>query len=139
MFDIGWPELMLIALVTILVVGPKEIPHVLRTVTGFMRKLRGMASEFQNSIDDLAREAELDDLKKNIEKTASGDLAGDLEKSFDPTGDVKKSIAEMESSVTRDPRTEPAPAEPAAKPKPKPKAAKTASSGKAKGGKGKDA
>jgi sec-independent protein translocase protein TatB len=98
MLDIGWPELMIIALITILVVGPKEIPRVLRTVTQIMRKVRGMASEFQSGIDELAREAELDDLKKDIEKTASKDIAGDLEKSIDPTGDVTKSMREIESS-----------------------------------------
>lgn len=98
MLDIGWPELMIIALITILVVGPKEIPRVLRTVTQIMRKVRGMASEFQSGIDELAREAELDDLKKDIEKTASKDIAGDLEKSIDPTGDVNKSVREIESS-----------------------------------------
>lgn len=98
MFDIGWPELMIIALITILVVGPKEIPRVLRTVTQIMRKLRSMASEFQSGIDELAREAELDELKKDIERTASKDLAGDLEKSIDPTGDVTKSVREIESS-----------------------------------------
>ena len=98
MLDIGWPELMIIALITILVVGPKEIPRVLRTVTQIMRKVRGMASEFQSGIDELAREAELDDLKKDIERTASKDIAGDLEKSIDPTGDVNKSVREIESS-----------------------------------------
>ena len=104
MLDIGWPELMIIALVTIIVVGPKEIPRVLRTVTQIMRKLRGMASEFQSGLDDLAREADLDDLKKDIEKTASKDLAGDLENTIDPTGEVSKSMREIESSVKEDPR-----------------------------------
>lgn len=104
MFDIGWPELMIIALITILVVGPKEIPRVLRTVTQIMRKLRSMASEFQSGIDELAREAELDDLKKDIERTGSRDIAGDLEKSIDPTGDVTKSMREIETSLKEDPR-----------------------------------
>jgi sec-independent protein translocase protein TatB len=104
MLDIGWPELAIIALITIIVVGPKEIPRVLRTVTQIMRKVRGMASEFQSGIDELAREAELDDLKKDIEKTASRDLAGDLEKSIDPTGEVTKSMREIETSVKEDPR-----------------------------------
>lgn len=106
MFDIGWPELTIIALITILVVGPKEIPHVLRTVTQFMRKLRSMASEFQSGIDELAREAELDTLKKDIEKTASRDLAGDLESTIDPTGEVTNSMREIESSLKEDPRKE---------------------------------
>lgn len=104
MLDIGWPELTIIALITILVVGPKEIPHVLRTVTQVVRKLRGMASDFQSGIDELAREAELDDLKNNIEKTASKDLASDLENTVDPTGEVTGSVREIESSLKEDPR-----------------------------------
>jgi sec-independent protein translocase protein TatB len=103
MLDIGWPELAIIALITILVVGPKEIPRVLRTVTQFVRKLRAMASEFQSGIDELAREAELDDLKNSIEKTASKDLASDLENTVDPTGEVAGSVREIEASVKEDP------------------------------------
>lgn len=116
MLDIGWPELMIIALITILVVGPKEIPRVLRTVTQIMRKVRGMASEFQSGIDELAREAELDDLKKDIERTASKDIAGDLEKSIDPTGDVNKSVREIESSFKEAQSESKATVEEAAKP-----------------------
>ncbi|MEN8197073.1 MAG: Sec-independent protein translocase protein TatB [Pseudomonadota bacterium] len=104
MLDIGWVELSIIALITILVVGPKEIPRVLRTVTQIVRKVRGMASEFQSGIDELAREAELDDLKKDIEKTASKDLAGDLENTIDPTGEVTESVREIEASLKEDPR-----------------------------------
>jgi sec-independent protein translocase protein TatB len=104
MLDIGWVELSIIALITILVVGPKEIPRVLRTVTQVVRKVRGMASEFQSGIDELAREAELDDLKKDIEKTASKDLAGDLENTIDPTGEVTESVREIEASLKEDPR-----------------------------------
>jgi sec-independent protein translocase protein TatB len=104
MLDIGWPELLIVALVTIMVVGPKELPRVLRTVTQMMRKVRAMASEFQSGIDDLAREAELDDLKKDIEKTASTDIAGELENQIDPTGEVSKSMREIETSLKEDPR-----------------------------------
>lgn len=104
MLDIGWPELLIVALVTIMVVGPKELPRVLRTVTQMMRKVRAMASEFQSGIDDLAREAELDDLKKDIEKTASTDLAGELENQIDPAGEVTKSLREIETSLKEDPR-----------------------------------
>ncbi len=102
MLDIGWVELSIIALITILVVGPKEIPRVLRTVTQVMRKVRGMASEFQSGIDDLARESELDDLKKDIEKTASRDFAGELENTIDPTGEVTESVRDIETSLKED-------------------------------------
>lgn len=104
MLDIGWVELSIIALITILVVGPKEIPRVLRTVTQIMRKVRGMASEFQSGIDELARESELDDLKKDIEKTASRDFASELENTIDPTGEVTESVRDIETSLKEDPR-----------------------------------
>lgn len=104
MLDIGWPELLIVALVTIIVVGPKELPRVLRTVTQVVRKVRAMASEFQSGIDDLAREAELDELKKSIEKTASTDIAGELENQIDPTGEVTRSMQEIETSLKEDPR-----------------------------------
>lgn len=108
MLDIGWPELAIIALITILVVGPKEIPRVLRMVTQAVRKLRSMASEFQSGIDDLAREADLDDLKKDIEKTASTDIAGEIENTIDPTGEVTESVREIETSLKEDPAASPA-------------------------------
>jgi sec-independent protein translocase protein TatB len=104
MLDIGWVELSIIAMITVLVVGPKEIPRVLRTVTQAVRKVRAMASEFQSGIDELAREAELDDLKKDIEKTATQDIAGDLENTIDPTGEVTESVREIETSLKEDPR-----------------------------------
>jgi len=104
MLDIGWVELSIIAMITVLVVGPKEIPRVLRTVTQVVRKVRAMASEFQSGIDELAREAELDDLKKDIEKTATQDIAGDLENTIDPTGEVTASVREIETSLKEDPR-----------------------------------
>lgn len=108
MLDIGWPELAIIALITILVVGPKEIPRVLRMVTQAVRKLRSMASEFQSGIDDLAREADLDDLKKDIEKTASTDIVGEIENTIDPTGEVTESVREIETSLKEDPAASPA-------------------------------
>ncbi|MDH5410322.1 MAG: Sec-independent protein translocase protein TatB [Alphaproteobacteria bacterium] len=111
MLDIGWVELSIIALVTIIVVGPKEIPRVLRTVTQIMRKVRSMASEFQSGIDDLAREAELDDLKKDIQQTASRDFASELENSIDPTGEMTDSVRDIESSLKELPVDSAAPQE----------------------------
>ena len=72
--DIGWQELFLIALVTIIVVGPKEIPRVLRTASSWMRKIRDMARDFQSGIDDLAREAELDDFRKELASAKDFDV-----------------------------------------------------------------
>ena len=95
MFDIGWQELFLVALVTIIVVGPKEIPRVLRTVTLWIRKVRSMAREFQDGIDDLAREADLDDLRQEITKTGNVDLDGEIGRSIDPSGEMQDTVREI--------------------------------------------
>lgn len=104
MLDIGWYELLVVAVITVLIVGPKELPRVLRTVTQFTRKLRSMASEFQSGIDDLAREAELDDLKKTIEDTASRDLEDEIESALDPTGEFTDSVREIGDSIKEEPK-----------------------------------
>lgn len=100
MLDIGWPELMVIAAVTIVVVGPREIPRVLRTVNGYVRKARSLASEFHSSIEDMAREADLEDLKKKMKETGD-EFTGDFEKNVDPTGDVSRSMREVKDSMNK--------------------------------------
>ena len=97
--DIGWQELFLIALVTILVVGPKEIPRVLRTVSLWARKIRGMARDFQSGIDDLAREADLDDFRKELAEAKDFDIGRNIEDMVDPTGEYAKSIQDIEETV----------------------------------------
>ena len=124
MFDIGWHEVFLIALITIIVVGPKELPGVLRTVTLWIRKVRMMAREFQDGMEDLARESELDDLRREIEDSATGDLEEHIEKTIDPSGEMGDSVREIGGALEKDPIT----AEPAdeARPKPQTAAAKPA-------------
>lgn len=68
MFDIGWSELLVIGIVALVVIGPKELPGVVRTIGQSMAKLRRMASDFQNQFNEAMREAELADLKKDAEK-----------------------------------------------------------------------
>ena len=92
MLDVGWQELFLIAVITIIVVGPKEIPRVLRTVTVWIRKVKDMAREFQSSIDDIAREAELDDIKKQLAAAQDFDIEREIEQTIDPTGEMINSI-----------------------------------------------
>ena len=92
MLDVGWQELFLIAVITIIVVGPKEIPRVLRTVTVWIRKVKDMAREFQSSIDDIAREAELDDIKKQLAEAQDFDIEREIEQTIDPTGEMINSI-----------------------------------------------
>ncbi|MGB3446013.1 MAG: Sec-independent protein translocase protein TatB [Xanthobacteraceae bacterium] len=74
MFDIGWSELVVIGVVALIVIGPKELPGVLRMIGQWMGKVRRMASEFQGQFNEAMREAEMADLKKSfddIKDTAS--------------------------------------------------------------------
>lgn len=71
MFDIGWSELVIIGMVALVVIGPKELPTVLRTVGQWMGKVRRMASEFQGQFQEAMREAEVADLKRQFDEAAS--------------------------------------------------------------------
>jgi sec-independent protein translocase protein TatB len=73
MLDIGWPELMVIMVVALVVIGPKDLPAAIRTVTTILRKVRGMANEFQSGLADIAREAGVDDIKNSIDDVVSYD------------------------------------------------------------------
>ena len=67
MFDLGWSELLVIAIVAILVVGPKELPRFVKTVSEWFGKMRRMASHFQAGVDEMIRQSELDDLRKDLQ------------------------------------------------------------------------
>ncbi|BBF92701.1 Sec-independent protein translocase protein TatB [Blastochloris tepida] len=71
MFDIGWSELLVIAVVALVVIGPKELPDVIRGVGRTVAKLRSMAAEFQGQFNEALREAELTDLKKSVDDIRS--------------------------------------------------------------------
>jgi sec-independent protein translocase protein TatB len=95
MFDISWSEFLLIGVVALIVIGPKELPAVMRTIGQWTRKVRGMASEFQNQFQEAIREAEMSDLKKEVD-----DLAQDV-KNFDPLKDVRADMESMGEDVKR--------------------------------------
>lgn len=85
MFDIGWPELLVVAIVLVVVVGPKDLPRMLRTFGKTTSKLRSMAGDFRRQFDDALKEAELDDVKS---------MVGDVRK-LDPTSEIKKQLNPM--------------------------------------------
>ena len=89
MFDIGWSELLLIGIVTLIVIGPKELPGALRTLGQWMTKVRRMAAEFQNQFQDAIREAELAELKKEVDEMAA---KASSYTQFDPLEDVRRDI-----------------------------------------------
>ena len=67
MLDIGFPEFLLISFVLLIVVGPKDLPKVLRSISSFVRKIKSMATQFHSGIDDLANEAEISDLRNQVQ------------------------------------------------------------------------
>src|SRR5262245_5386786 len=89
MFDIGWSELLVIGVVALIFIGPKELPTVLRTVGQWVTKIRRMASEFQSQFHEAMREAEMADLKKQVDDL--GNTTSNLT-SFDPIGSVRKEL-----------------------------------------------
>ena len=95
MFDISWTEFLVIGVVALIVIGPKELPAVMRTLGQWTRKVRGMASEFQNQFQEAIREAEMADLKKEVD-----DLAHDV-KNFDPLKQVRADMENMGEDVKR--------------------------------------
>lgn len=92
MFDLGWDEMAVIAVVALVVLGPKELPNALRTVTGLMKQARKLANEFQNGVHEIIREAELEDAKKAIADLKQGDIAGAIEKHLDADGEIKSAL-----------------------------------------------
>ena len=77
MFDIGWSELLVIAIVALVVIGPKDLPHAFRTAGQWMAKARAMARDFQTHVDDLMRESQVDDLKREFtDMTRAPELDG---------------------------------------------------------------
>ena len=94
MLDIGGWEFLIVAFVLLMVLGPKELPKMLRGFTRAMRQVRSMASEFTRGMEDLATDSELGDLKNAIADVKSGNLTGIADK-IDPAGELKESVAEI--------------------------------------------
>lgn len=92
MFDFSWSELALIAAVALVVIGPKDLPKALRTAGMWARKARTISREFQSSIEQMIREAELDEVKKQIETATSGNLEHEIKKAVDPTGSLAEAL-----------------------------------------------
>ncbi len=125
MFDIGWSELLVIAVVAIIVVGPKDLPGMLRAFGKTMSQVRRTANDFKRQFNEALREAEDESGLKDTSEQLKG--IG----SINPVADVKKELNELtkEASVTEPDSTPAKKPETAAKPKPAAKSAKSAKSG----------
>jgi len=109
MFDIGWSELVVIAVVALIAIGPKELPGVLRMVGQWMGKARKMAGEFQGQFQEAMREAEMADLKKSFDEVkeaatgfAGGNIMTSLQKDVSDSlqiGDIDKPAEPVDAQV----------------------------------------
>jgi len=96
MFEIGWSELLLIAVVALIAIGPRELPTVLRTLGQWTSKLRRMASEFQSQFQEAMREAELADLKKQVDDMTS---QAQSYANFDPVSEVRRELESTQQQI----------------------------------------
>jgi sec-independent protein translocase protein TatB len=101
-FDLGWQEFAVIAIVLVVVIGPKDMPRVLRTVSRFVNKARGMAREFQTSMMAVADEEEFRDVKQALRDAKAGKVDAladfaEIREAATDTADEMKSAATMDS------------------------------------------
>jgi sec-independent protein translocase protein TatB len=92
LLDFGWSELMLIGVVALIVIGPKDLPKALRVAGFWVRKARTLSREFQSSIEQMVREAELDEMRQELKKATEIDLEKEFHQTVDPTGSLAESL-----------------------------------------------
>src|SRR3954471_22689736 len=95
MFDLSWGEMGIIAVVALVVLGPKELPNALRTMSMLMKNARKLAGEFQSGVNEIIREADLEDARKKLQEVTSlnkSEMKSAIEKAVDPTGEMKSAL-----------------------------------------------
>jgi sec-independent protein translocase protein TatB len=92
LFDLSMTELMLIGVVALVVIGPKDLPKALRVAGFWVKKARTLSREFQSSVDQMIREAELDEMRQELKKASEIDLDKEFRNTIDPTGSLAESL-----------------------------------------------
>ena len=92
LFDLGWSEILLIGTVALVFIGHKDLPKAMRVAGYWVRKARTMSREFQSSIDQMIREAELDEMRQELKKASEFDLDKEFHNTIDPTGSLKEGL-----------------------------------------------
>ena len=92
MFDFAWSELAVIGVVALLVIGPKDLPGAIKAVGGMVKKARRMAAEFQTHVDDMVKDADLAEVRHQINEIRNFDIKGALEKQIDGDGSIRSAF-----------------------------------------------
>lgn len=92
MFDIGWTEVAVIVTLALIIIGPKDIPKTMGTIARWIGKAKAMAGEFQRNIDDMIKEAELDEVKNQLQTMRTFDIKSQIENAVDEGGEIRKSM-----------------------------------------------
>ena len=93
MLSFGWSEIALTAIVVIIIVGPKEIPNLLKQVSNFSKSLRKISRQFKSSLNDLAEEADIKDIKKSISEISK------IKQDIDPSNELKEEIKSIQDTI----------------------------------------
>src|SRR5262245_27685621 len=92
LFDLSMTELMLIGVVALVVIGPKDLPKALRVAGFWVRKARTLSREFQSSVEQMIREAELDEMRQELKKASEFDIEKEFRNTIDPSGSLAESL-----------------------------------------------
>ncbi|MBC6417009.1 MAG: twin-arginine translocase subunit TatB [Rhodospirillales bacterium] len=101
MFDIGWSEMAVVVVIALLVLGPKQLPEALKTVTKFTRQARRYARDFRSGIDNIVREAELEEAREALKSVKGTNPAKALSDIVDPTGEVDKEMRDLGTTARK--------------------------------------
>lgn len=109
-FGLSWSHMLLVLVVALVVVGPKDLPKLMRKMGQWTAKARGMADQFRRSFDDMARQSELDELRKELDELRNARPLADVEQQFN------EALTGPAVSLDPEPAPEATPADPAAQP-----------------------
>jgi sec-independent protein translocase protein TatB len=94
MFDFAWSEMAVIAVVALIAIGPKDMPVAIRAVTNTIKKARRMAAEFQTHVDEMVREANLEEVRQSLNEIRNFDVSSTVERHVDPDHSIRDSFTD---------------------------------------------
>jgi len=99
MLDLGWSEMAMIALLALVVIGPRDLPKVMRTVGRYVRQARGMMRDFQTNLEKMVEEEGLEDVKDTAKRARTFDSNKEIEDLVDPDKSVRSTAADVEQTA----------------------------------------